>query len=615
MSDSQKEHLTHIIDFEPVGRRAEIAHGETLLDAARAAGVELISICGGKGSCGSCRVRVMSGKLSTRTLAEESYFTSLELEDGYRLACQAKPLTDAKVDVPPESLATTQRLQVEGQGVKVRGEKSIVPVDLVLEPASLTDLRSDSARLRDAIQEMGYASVFFSPEVLFTHSGFLREQNWRVRAALRNGRVVALLPKDAQILGLAVDIGTTKIAAYLLDLQSGETLAVRGAMNPQISYGEDVISRIDYSNEHGEGREILQDKLVATLNGMIAEMCGEAEVSRAQIVEGVIVGNTAMHHLLAGLPVRQLAMAPYVPAVSEALDLPVASIGLDINPGAFIHLPPNIAGFIGADHVAMVLSTDIWKSGGNVLALDIGTNTEITLVVGGRMLCCSCASGPAFEGAHISDGMRAAPGAIERVQIQNGQPNISTIGEKPPVGICGSGILDAVAELLKDGIIDPRGSFQEGALNVRKGMSGVHQEFILTPSEKNGHGKKIVVTRSDINEIQLAKGAIRAGIEILLEEGGISAEDVDEWIIAGAFGTYLDVGSAMAVGMFPALPGERFRQVGNAAGTGAQQMLLSAERRRVADEIPARNEYIELTTHPGFEEIYLKAIFFKSSWD
>ena len=610
MTDPKKELITHIIDFEPIGRRVDITPGESLFEAAHSAGFELVSICGGKGSCDGCRVRVMSGKLSSPTPEEESFFTPIELEEGYRLACQAKPLTDIKVDVPPESLTTTQRLQVQGQGVRVEGESIITPADVVLEPASLTDLRSDSARLRDALQIEGYANVSFSPEVLFNLSGFLRGQNWRVRACLRGNRVVALLPEATRILGLAVDIGTTKVAAYLLDLESGDVLAVRGTMNPQISYGEDVISRIDYSNENEGGRETLQGKVVAALNGMIAEICGEVDVSSEQIVEAVIVGNTAMHHLLAGLPVRQLAISPYVPTVSEPLDLPAGEIALDISPGAFIHLPPNIAGFIGADHVSMVLSTDVWQAENTVIAIDIGTNTEITLAVAGRILSCSCASGPAFEGAHIRDGMRAALGAIERVQIKGGQPNIITIGEKPPVGICGSGILDAVAELLKDGVIDHRGSFQEGAPNVQEGMSGGHKEFILALSEDTGHGKDIVVTRSDINEIQLAKGAIRAGLEIILEEGGIAAGEIDEFIIAGAFGTYLDVGSAMTVGMFPELPRERFRQVGNAAGTGAQQMLVSGDRRRVADEIPERIEYIELTTHAGFEKTFMKALFF-----
>jgi uncharacterized 2Fe-2S/4Fe-4S cluster protein (DUF4445 family) len=221
-----------------------------------------VSICGGKGSCDGCRVRVVSGKLSSPTPEEESFFTPLELEEGSRLACQARPLTDVKVEVPSESLATTQRLQVEGQGVRILGKSIISPVDLVLEPASLTDLRSDSARLRDAMQIKGYPNVSFSPDVLFSLSGILRGQDWRVRAALRGDRVVALLPDDARMLGLAVDVGTTKIAAYLLDLESGDVLAVRGAMNPQISYGEDVISRIDYCNKNEGGREILQGRVV-----------------------------------------------------------------------------------------------------------------------------------------------------------------------------------------------------------------------------------------------------------------------------------------------------------------------------------------------------------------
>jgi uncharacterized 2Fe-2S/4Fe-4S cluster protein (DUF4445 family) len=340
-------------------------------------------------------------------------------------------------------------------------------------------------------------------------------------------------------------------------------------------------------------------------------MCAEVDVAPAQIAEAVVVGNTAMHHLFAGLPVRQLAVAPYVPAVGEAMDLRASDLGLKIAPGALVHLPPNLAGFVGADHVAMVLSTDVWQASHTVMALDIGTNTEITLAVGGRMVSCSCASGPAFEGAHIRDGMRAAPGAIERVQITDGKPQVYTIGGRAPVGICGSGILTAVAEMLEAGVIDHRGSFEDDAAGVRRQDGAPHQEYVLVPSEATGHGRDIVVTRADVNEIQLAKGAIRAGLEALLEEAHIGYEAIDEFVIGGAFGTYLDVGSAVAVGMFPDLPRDRFRQVGNAAGTGARQMLISAERRQVADHLPERIEYIELTTYPGFENAFIEALYFQ----
>ena len=603
-----KKHLT--VDFEPVGRRAEIEPSRNLLEAARSAGVELVSVCGGLGSCDSCRVRLMSGDLNPPTLEERDIFEPEELEAGYRLACQSIPQTDVKVEVPPESLATTQRLQIEGQEVEISGSPIIRAFDLQLEPASLADLRSDTARLQDSLKEVGLERIHFSPQVLRTISGLLRENSWHIRAAVRSDQIVGLLPPRTALTGLAVDVGTTKVAGYLLDLQSGETLAKAGIMNPQISYGEDVISRIAYTDSHAEGRTELQSKLIEAINSILDELCGNTKIDRSQIVEAVIVGNTAMHHLLAGLPVHQLAMAPYVPAVGEALDLFATDLGLMIAPGALAHFPPNIAGFVGADHVAMVLSTDLWQTDRTEIALDIGTNTEITLAHHGRLLSCSCASGPAFEGAHIRDGMRAAPGAIERVQILDGEPMVFTIGGQAPVGICGSGILDAVSELIKAGIISQRGSLNADSPRVRKGDHSKHQQYLLVEASESGHGREIVVTRSDVNEIQLAKGAIQAGIEILLEEAGIEPGDLDAFIVAGAFGTYLDVNSAVTIGMFPDLPRDRFQQVGNAAGTGARQMLVSAERRHIANQIRSRVEYIELTTHPDFESRFTRALFF-----
>ncbi|MBA7706642.1 hypothetical protein ES703_115497 [subsurface metagenome] len=324
-----------------------------------------------------------------------------------------------------------------------------------------------------------------------------------------------------------------------------------------------------------------------------------------------------MHHLFAGLPVRQLGLAPYVPAVSDPLDFSAGEIGLDLAPGAYVHLPPNIAGYVGADHVAMLLATESWSSKscnsksrtkGSLFAVDIGTNTEITLAAGGRLLSCSCASGPAFEGAHLQDGMRAAPGAIERVSIEKGGIRYHTIADRPPVGICGSGILDAVSGMIGAGIIDDSGKFRMDSPLVR--TKHEKQELVLSPSSSTGHRRDIVVTRKDVNEIQLAKAAIRAGINILLKEAGLAADDIREFIIAGAFGTYLDLGSAVRIGMFPPLPLGRFRQVGNAAGIGAKQMLISAARRSQAAEIARRVNYIELTTHPDFTPEFLKAMYF-----
>jgi uncharacterized 2Fe-2S/4Fe-4S cluster protein (DUF4445 family) len=595
------------IDFEPVGRRAEVQPGVTLLEAAQQAGVGLVSLCGGEGWCGSCRVRIASGDVSPPTSAEHSVFSGAELVEDYRLACQAIPLGDVKIDIPSESLSTPQRLQIEGHEIPVKFDPLVQPVDLQLTPPTLHDLRSDTVRIRDALAEQGYDAVRFGLPLLGDLAGRLRTLDWSTRLALRDGEVIAALPAGGRLLGLAVDIGTTKLAAYLVDLTTGATLAMTGAMNPQIAYGEDVVSRIAYTREHLDGRRVLQARLVETLNEMVGELCTQAAAKRDSLVEAVVVGNTAMHHLFAGLPVEQLGLSPYVPAVSEAFALRAGEIELVLAPGAYVYLLPNIAGYVGADHVAMVLATDIWQSDRTVIAVDIGTNTEITLATNGRLLSCSCASGPAFEGAHIRHGMRAAAGAIERVQITGDEVHLFTIDNRPPVGICGSGILDVVAEMRSIGALNERGALQADHPRVRPGQPLA--EFLLVPASATGHGRDITMNRKDINEIQLAKGAIRTGIEILLATAGIPAGQVESFVIAGAFGTYIHVGSAVQIGMFPNLPIQRFHQVGNAAGIGAKQVLISAERRQAAIEIVERIEYIELTTHPDFQELFLQALY------
>lgn len=607
MKPSTSDAALLLIDFEPIGRRTEAEPGATLLEAARQAGVGLVSLCGGEGWCGSCRVRVAGGELSLPTSAEHNIFSDAELADGYRLACQAVALTNAKIDVPSESLSTPQRLQIEGHEIPVKLDPLVRPVDVQLARPALHDLRSDTVRVRDALREVGCDAVRFGLPLLRDLADRLRAYGWSTRLALRDGEIIAALPADDRLLGLAVDIGTTKLAAYLVDLTTGATLAMTGAMNPQIAYGEDVVSRIAYTREHQDGRRILQARLVETLNEMIGELCAGAAATRDSIVEAVVVGNTAMHHFFAGLPVAQLGLSPYVPAVSEALALRAVEIGLILAPGAYVYLLPNIAGYVGADHVAMVLATDIWQSDRTVIAVDIGTNTEITLATQGRLLSCSCASGPAFEGAHIRYGMRAAAGAIERVQITGDEVHIFTIENQPPVGICGSGILDVVAELRTAGALNNRGALQTAHPRVRPGTP--LSEFLLVPASATGHGRDITMNRKDINEIQLAKGAIRAGIDILLSAAGISAHEVEDFIIAGAFGTYIHVASAIQIGMFPDLPIQRFHQVGNAAGIGAKQALISAERRQAANEIVERIEYVELTTHPDFQEIFLQALY------
>jgi uncharacterized 2Fe-2S/4Fe-4S cluster protein (DUF4445 family) len=593
------------VDLQPVGRRVEISMEQTLLDAAQAVGVELIAVCGGTGTCATCRVRLMSGELTPVTANEEFELSEDELKAGYRLACQARPLSSVRLDIPPESLTAAQRTQVEGREVEIELDPVVQPIDVQLPAPDLFDLRPDVTRLQEAI---GDAAISIEYAALTDLPDRVRQYGWRTRVAKRGSRVIAVLPCATRLIGLAVDIGTTKLAAYLVDLEHGHTVAKRGAMNPQIAYGEDVVSRIAYCNRYAAGRVTLQRRLIEALNTLIGEMCRGAEIAREQIVEAVVVGNTVMHHLFAGLPVQQLGTAPYVAAIGDALEVRARDVGLEIAPGALIYLPPNIAGFVGADHVAMLLATTAWNTDRTVVALDIGTNTEITVAHRGQLLCCSCASGPAFEGAHITAGMRAAPGAIERVQIGDGDLHLHTIGQQPPVGVCGSGILDAIAEMLKAGLLDSRGLLNKEHPRVR--VRDNKAEFVLASSAVSGHGHDVTITRSDVNEIQLAKSAIRVGLDILLAECGIDAGAIDDFIVAGAFGTYLDLNSAIRIGMFPDLPRERFQQVGNAAGAGARQMLVSAQRRRLAQDIAHRDRYVELTTHPNFTQRYVAALYF-----
>lgn len=606
------------VDFQPLGKRAETDSGETILDAAQAAGVGISAICGGAGSCDSCRIRLADQtQVSRPNEIETGALRPEDLAAGMRLACQTEVHGPVRVDVPPQSMTATQRTQVEGEEIGLAFEPPVDILELTLPKAETTDLRADFERLRAAASDQGRPGLQ-NPRlaVLRQIPELLRRNQWRIQVGLRGDELVSVTAPGAPLLGLAVDVGTTKVAGYLVDMATGKTLAMKGVMNPQIAFGEDVMARIAHCLQHDDGLDALRACMVDTLNQLARDLCeaargegGDAAVvyEPSRIVESVMVGNTAMHHLLLGLPVEQLGLAPYVAAVSSPLDVKVDELGLDFSPGATLHLPANIAGFVGSDHLSMLLATDTHKKAGVVVSLDIGTNTEITLAANGRMIACSTASGPAFEGAHIRHGMRAADGAIERVRIIEGKLAFQTIGHAAPVGICGSGVVDAIAELRLCGAMDEKGRLNEAHPLIRQGDP--LPEALLADADETGHGFPIALNRADINEIQLAKGAMRAGIELLFEAAGVTAQDVDEFIIAGAFGSYISVEAAVVIGMFPDIPLDRFRQVGNAAGIGAKQALLSKTRRAEASKIAERVEYLELTVTERFQEEFLKAMY------
>lgn len=592
--------MEFLVIFQPFGKKALAKKGDSIHAAAREAGLELSAPCGGKGRCEKCVVQIVEGRLTQPTPTEKEALGEVALREGFRLACQAYPESDVSIFIPDRSIEKRQRIQLEGKRSVARLNSAVTSIASSVHGPAPNDSSSDQTRTEKALGATKLDSGLFHDFPVT-----LGDLNWQVKTALSKDKSVSLIPADASRYGLAFDYGTTSIIGYLVDIERGKLIDSAGCMNPQIPYGEDIISRISFASRNALGGKRLQRCLIDATNDIIDTLCARYNIQKSQLVDMVAVGNTAIHHMLYLLPLYQLAVAPFVPAVYAPMELDTKELGINMASGARIFSPGNIAGFVGADHVSMLLSSGILGAKKTILAIDIGTNTEMTLKTRGRYFCCSCASGPAFEGAHLQDGMRAAAGAIERVLIDS-EVIVNVIDDVAPIGICGSGILDAVAELRRNGILDARGRFAPGSQRV-VGL-GKDARFILSPASHNGHGRDIAITKRDINEIMLAKGAIRAGIDILLEISSTAIETIDEILIAGAFGSYIDIGSAIRIRMLPSLPFERYRQIGNAAGMGAIEMLIDTNNRLAAAAIADKLEYIELTKVEAFGRFFSSAI-------
>jgi uncharacterized 2Fe-2S/4Fe-4S cluster protein (DUF4445 family) len=604
------------VDFQPSGKRVDVPAGATLMDAARQAGIGLSSTCGGDGTCGRCRVVVMAGNVPAPADADRRFLSQVEIDGGQRLACRTVVRAATRVHVPKASLIVDQRLQLDGPTQVVAPDSAIRAVEVDVAAPTLADPRSDFQRVAGAVETAhGLRHLVADPAVVTQLTPLARRTDWRLTAFVRHHDVIGFAAPGRRPVGFAVDLGTTKIAAYLVDLESGEQLAADALMNPQIAYGEDVISRLAYAERTPGGGQELAKVVRAAIDGLVGGLAETAGVAREQVVDGCVVGNTAMHHLYLGLPTRQLAVAPFVAASSAPMDVRSRDLGLAIAPDGRVHVPACIAGFVGADHVAMILGANLDRAAGVTIGVDIGTNTEIVLrrPAKASLASTSCASGPAFEGAHIRDGMRAAPGAIEAIRLGDAAEDtvLRTIDDAAPVGICGSGIVDAMAELHRTVRMNDRGRLIAAAPGVRDGEKGL--EFLLAPATVTGTGREIVVTQGDVNEIQLAKGAIATGIAILLEATGTDSADVEEVVVAGAFGTYLNLESALAIGLLPRLPHASYSQVGNAAGTGARAALLSLRERARARAIARSTSYVELTTQPGFQRRFAHSMHFRGT--
>lgn len=616
------------IEVEPAGIRFSLEKPTNGLDAIINSGIGLKSVCGGKGICGKCRIIFLDNKNIPVNRIEEKVLTKDEIKHGVRLACQQIFDRDLTIYIPSLSLNEEQKLQVQGEEPDIRVNPACNKYFLDLKKATMKDLKPDFNRIKEALKKEYKKEILnIDFKVLAQMSTIIRENYWKITTTLRentNGNELIFIEggnKTGNNHGIAIDLGTTKIAVLLVNLLTGETIDSTGIMNPQIIFGEDVMSRLSFAMDNKLKLKKIQNAVIKSINEVIKKLCNKNRLVPQQVVEMTVVGNTAMHHLFMGLPVKQLALSPFLPLTNETINLKAREIGIEISPGAYIYAPPPIAGFVGSDHLAMILATRLYEEKGNCIGIDIGTNTEIALKTKKGIVSISTASGPAFEGAHIKYGMRAASGAIERVTIDPDTciPSIQTIGNGEPVGICGSGILDSIAELLKTGIIDRKGKFVTSKNYLQKDIQG-NLQYIISPEfyrqlnheyKHNEHKDRYIsINQKDIVEIQLAKSAIRTGVEILLEYSGIEFEKIDKIIIAGAFGSCIDPGNIINIGMLPEFSHKKIIQVGNSAGVGAKMVLVSREERELADKLAKQIKYLELTTHPSFSNYFARYTFF-----
>jgi len=606
-----------MIVFQPYGRRIEASVGETLLEAAGNAGVNISSICGGEGLCGKCRVIVRDGKqnLSSPTEMEKRALSREDLTNGFRLACQARVKKKGKIviEVPPESQIDRQRLLLRGLERRIELRPAVRKINVRLREPSLTDIVADVDRLLEAVESETGLKVKVDYDVIRKTPHVLRREEWSISVTLwRDEEIISVEPGFSQdMYGFAVDIGTTKLAGYLVDLSNGTIMAATSMMNPQIAYGEDVITRIKFAMEDEENLKILSRSVIKGINKLISEACRKAQISRRRIYDMTVAGNTAMHHIFLGIPPNYVALIPYPAALQSAVDVKARELGVKINPGAYVHALPTVAGFVGGDAVADILATEIYRADEVSMLIDIGTNTEIALGNNEKLVACSCASGPAFEGAHIKHGMRALSGAIERVWIdpETFEVGYKTIEDEKPRGLCGSGIIDAVAEMLKTGLIDSSGRFNMEIDTPRLRRNENSVEFVIAWRDETLNAYDIVVTQNDIREIQLAKAAIYTGASILMKHRKIQPGDIQKVYLAGAFGNYVDPQNAKIIGMYPDVPLERVEFVGNTAGSGARIVLLSVDARRTAEEMAKKIEYVELGADLNFQNEFLKATY------
>jgi uncharacterized 2Fe-2S/4Fe-4S cluster protein (DUF4445 family) len=611
---------SHIVVFLPDGACLDVESGRTILEAASAAGVAIDSSCGGQGACGKCRVIVSLGQPGGRpgdSLSRE------EIERGIVLACQATVADDLVVEVPLES--QRGELQILMGRAEVTGEPAQAGTPLAsrvsaeMAPPGQEDDASDEDRLLQRLSEAsGESFEHFDIDLpsLRVLPRLARENSWHVDALVADfggdGRVFGLEPPQAgEAYGLAVDVGTTTVVVQLIDLATHGFVDACASLNDQIAYGEDVISRIIHAQEDGAGLDQLRDAVRATVNRCAREVAGQHGVAPTQIIGAACVGNTVMTHLFLGIDPAAIRREPYVPAIKAAPVLRAGEVGLDIHPRAPVHLAPCVSSYVGGDITAGVLATALDQSPRLTLFIDMGTNGEMVIGHEEWMMCCSCSAGPAFEGSGVEYGMYATVGAIERLSYDRETDQVEwvTIGDARPRGICGSGLVDALAALLRAGAIDRAGRINLGFPSRRVRVRNERPEFVFVWGEEVGRSDDISLGEDGIQNLIRSKAAVYAGAETLLESLGLDAGRVEQILVAGAFGNYLDAESAVTIGLLPDVPLERIRFVGNAAVAGARLALLGRGARRGMEELAGRMTNFELSVVPGYMDRYVSGLF------
>lgn len=619
------------VSFLPSNRRVLAERGDNLLRLAMGADVHINASCGGSGTCGKCRVVIEEGAVEERP---HKHLGAAERQQGYVLACHSTVVSDVTVRVPLESQIGDRRVldreaaaPAVGATLAAHDWEARLPhwnldppaqkVFISPEPPSLADAAPDADRLRRELARVtGESSVELSFRALKELPSVARAQDWQVTCGVLAPsdrlEIVTVEPGDTsqQQYALAVDLGTTTVSVALLDLRTGETVSQSSDYNSQVSYGEDVISRIIFASKT-EGLAKLQKAAVATIDGLIQDLLSKTGVSASMVSHVSLAGNTTMTHLFLGIEPRYIRLDPYTPASTHFPWVEARELGLGLPEGVKLHCAPGVASYVGGDITAGVLASGLFNAEHLTLFIDVGTNAEMVIGNADWMLACACSAGPAFEGGGVQYGMRATSGAIEQVRINPDtlEPMILTIGNRRPLGICGSGLIDLLSDLFLNGAIDKRGKFNQGlpTARVRQGERG--GEYVLVWAEHTAIKRDIVFTEVDIDNLLRAKGAIYAAAELLVQSVDLNLADVEEILIAGSFGRYLRADKAVALGLLPDVPYERIKFVGNSSLLGAKLMALSRDMLQRADEIVGKLTYVELSVHPSYMDHYVSALF------